>query len=73
MSRIELCIQIEEETLVEGLSQIREAFSQFDGEFPEVYSLLNRIGGADRFPDEPGCEDNSDDLDDEEEEEDEDA
>jgi hypothetical protein len=68
MARIEICFQIDEDVLVTALTEIRQCFSQFDSPFEEVHSLLNRVGGADRFNVEPGCEDSSDDLDEEEDE-----
>jgi hypothetical protein len=67
MARVEIAFQIEENVLITALTEIRQAFGQFDpdggAEFSAVYSLLNRIGAADRFEVEPGDEDDSDDND----------
>lgn len=59
--RLEISFQIDEEDLITAMTEIRQAFSQFDAStnaFEEVNLLLGKLTDAsNRCPVEPGFED----------------
>lgn len=61
--RLEISFQIDEEDLTTALTEIRQAFAQFDplNAFKEVDLLMGKLdNGQNRFPVEPGDEDSDD-------------
>jgi hypothetical protein len=62
--RLEINFQIDEEDLIAAMTDIRQAFSQFDSStdaFEEVNRLLDKLTNTqNRFPVEPGYEEDDD-------------